>query len=258
MGHLSQEQKDMFIKDGFIIVRDLLDAERINTGLELLKKYTSIVPDDPNTWPEGVYDWLPVRDNRCDWDDDAVISPEIQEIIGELTDPQVRLPRFSPALRFPQPGPKIHEIKGIHIDAKFRGITPYPSEFHILIFGYLTDTLNPYDAPFTAFPGSQRKVFEYSQLPGVDIGEEYKPANARIPGFPYGDPVPVTGRAGDIIFAHFLLAHSASINRSNRVRVGLRGEAKARDHKYVPKMGAPQADWTPLDWTLRTDNLSVS
>lgn len=23
MGHLSQEQKDMFIKDGFIIVRDL-------------------------------------------------------------------------------------------------------------------------------------------------------------------------------------------------------------------------------------------
>ena len=255
MGYLSQGQKDSFIQDGFVVVRNLLDLERIAKCLDLLKEKTGLVSDDPNTWPKGITDWSPIRDDGIAWDHDLAIAPEIQEIIKELAGPDVHLPRFSPVLRLPQPGPKTHELKGVHIDAKYRGITPYPSELHLLVFGYLTDVDHPYDAPFSAYPGSPRKVFEYSQQPGVDLGTEYKPKGAPIPDLDYGEPIGVTGKAGDVIFAHFLIAHSASLNRGDHVRVGLRGEAKSPGFEYVPKTGEPQDDWTPLDWTLRTDHL---
>lgn len=255
MGHVTQEHIDEFLNNGFVVMRNLIDQERISKCLDLLKETVGIAPYDSNTWPEGVTDWHPTRDDGVKWDHELTIQPEIQEVVKELAGPHVRLPRFSPVLRLPQPGPKVHELKGVHIDAKFRGITPYPSELHLLVFGYLTDVDHPYDAPFSAYPGSPRKIFEYSQQPGVDLGGEYKPKGASIPDLDYGDPVGVTGKAGDVIFAHFLIAHSASANRGDHVRVGLRGEAKAVDWEYVPKTGEPQDDWTPLDWSLRTDNL---
>ena len=255
MAHLSQAQKNAFIENGFVVVRNLLDSERITKCRNLFQEQTGLVFDDANTWPEGVTDWHPIRDEGFEWDHDLAIAPEIQEIVHELAGPHVHLPRFSPVLRLPQPGPKVHEMKGVHIDAKYRGITPYPSELYLIVFGYLTDVDHPYDAPFSAYPGSPRKVFEYSQQPGVDLGEEYKPKGASLPDLDYGDPIGITGKAGDVIFAHFLLAHSPSFNRGDHVRFGVRGEAKAPDFEYVPKTGEPQDDWTPIDWSLRTDNL---
>ena len=55
---------------------------------------------------------------------------------------------------------------------------------------------------------------------------------------------------------HYLLVHSGSPNHADHIRVGLNSAVLPDpDHPYERKPGPPKPDWTPLDRTLRTDNL---
>ena len=105
------------------------------------------------------------------------------------------------------------------------------------------------------WPGSPRQVFEWAYCNDIDLGEKWRTTGSTgAPDIPLNDPIPVTARAGDVAICHYLMTHSASANRDDHVRVGLHGWLKATSD-YEPKIGEPQADWTPLDWSLRTDNL---
>src|SRR5207302_1569224 len=77
-----------------------------------------------------------------------------------------------------------------------------------------------------------------------------------IPVLRFPEPVPVSGAAGDVILMHYLTVHSGSANRSGHIRMGL-NTAVLPDpaHPYQRKSGPPRPDWTPLDRTLRTDDL---
>lgn len=58
---------------------------------------------------------------------------------------------------------------------------------------------------------------------------------------------------------HYLLVHSGSANHADRIRVGLNTAVMPDPaHPYQRRQGSPQPDWTPLDHTLRTDNLNGS
>ena len=74
------------------------------------------------------------------------------------------------------------------------------------------------------------------------------------PNLPYAPPLPLEGHAGDVIFMHYLLVHSGSANHASHIRVGLNTAVMPDpEQSYVRKNGPPQPDWTPLDYTLRTD-----
>ena len=252
--HLTQEQVKQFITDGFVVVPGLIDPERVQTGLKELEDKAGVRPDDPATWPEGKPGWQ-VNDRGIDRL--TCVSSEMESVVRELGGETVTCARgITPMLRFPQDGPKEFEPGGAHIDGTRRGngLTVFPTHFRLLVMGYLTDT-ESYSGAFTVWPGSPRQVFEWAYCNDIDLGEKWRTTGSTgAPDIRLNDPIPVTARAGDVAICHYLMVHSASPNRDDHVRVGLHGWLKATSD-YEPIVGEPQSVWSPLDWSLRTDNL---
>lgn len=259
---LSAEQKQQFIQDGYIVMPGLLAAELASTTREKLLAALEIVPEDATTW-----------DGKAVPSDLGIVAltapcrtAEIEVVARQLVGPDF-IPGLSyspyleskglramlkngfiPVLNFPVPGPReFVPPDGYHIDGMHL-TTTWPGKFSLVIFAYLSDTAE-YGGATSVLPGSHRQVFEH----WVTTGDK---GNTVPPQLAYAAPVPVAGKAGDVIFMHYLMVHSGSANRSDHIRVGL-NTAVMPDPEvpYKRKSGAPQPDWTPLDWTLRTDNL---
>ena len=156
---------------------------------------------------------------------------------------------YIPVLNFPRPGPRqFQKPAGYHIDGMHL-TTLWPEKHFLVVFAYLTDVAE-YGGATAVLPGSHRQVFEHWVREG-------HPGSTHPPELEYADPVPLAGRAGDVLFLHYLMVHSGSANHSEQIRVGLNIGRDAGPEPALPgKTGAPGPDWTPLDYTLRTDTLT--
>ncbi len=261
---LSAEQREQFIRDGYVQVSGLLPSDVVQATCTALLDALCVQPDDPDTWEGKAFSHDPVALTCTEPCRTSGIEAVAAELIGPgfvpglayspyleaqgITPPDLR--GFIPVLNFPSPGPPVFEppTAGYHIDG-MHAVTVWPGKFFLVVFAYLTDTAE-YGGATTVRPGSHRQVFEHWLATG-------NPGNTTPPALAYADPVPLPGRAGDVIFMHYLLVHSGSANHSGHIRVGLNTAVMPDPERpYQPKRGVPQSDWTPLDWTLRTDTLS--
>lgn len=259
---LSDEQKTAFIRDGFLLMPDLLPLELVKATREGLLSVLQIDSQDAATW-QGKH--TPDNSEAIALTE-ACRTPEVEAVAEQLVgpgftpglsyspyleskgNPSPLSKGFIPVLNFPVAGPQEfvapqhYHIDGMHLT------TTWPGKFFLVVFAYLSDTAK-YGGATTVLPGSHRQVFEH-WIATDDKG------NTAPPRLDYLEPVPVAGKAGDVIFMHYLMVHSGSTNRSSHIRVGLNTAVMpSSDEAYKPKVGPPQPDWTPLDWTLRTDNL---
>lgn len=261
---LSESQREQFIRDGYAVVRGLIPPDVVETTRERLLEAMAIDPADPPTWAG--------KNVSSDLEVIALTEPcrnaGVEAVAAELAGPHF-LPGvcFSPLLKsrgitpevvggyipvltFPTPGPhRFEPPTGYHIDG-MDATTLWPEHSFLVVFAYLTDTAD-YGGATAVRPGSHRQVFEHWLTTG-------HPGSTDPPDLPYADPVPMPGQAGDVIFMHYLAVHSGSANHSDHIRVGLNSAVMPDPaHPYQPKSGPPQPDWTPLDWTLRTDTLAA-
>lgn len=263
---LSDAQREQFIRDGYVIVPGLLPEEAVTSTRGQLLSATGMRQEDPATWNRQatvLFDLCPLT-TEC-WTD------ELLDVSTELAGPHIyRGQLFSPyresqgldpytvgyvpVLNYPTPGPEeFEEPDGYHLDGMHR-TTLFPNLLYLVVFAYLTD-VPAYGGATAAWPGSHRKLFQHW------LGRETD-GNGSIPDhtpdIDLGRPIPMLGHAGDVIFMHYLLAHSGSANHANQIRIGLNSSIHPdAAHPYVRKDGPPHTDWTPIDWTLRTDNLSL-
>ena len=260
------EQRRQFIRDGYVRVSGLIPASLVSSTQTGLLERMGVSPDDPDTW----------AGRAMSTDPDAIAfteacrTPLIEAAAAELVGPDfipgvtyspfldsrgmspATLRGFIPVLSFPRPGPPAFEppTDGYHIDG-MHAVTAWPEKFFLVVFAYLTDTA-AYGGATTVRPGSHRQVFEHWLATG-DKGSTIPPE------LDYATPVPLPGAAGDVIFMHYLLVHSGSANHDAHIRVGLNTAVMPDPERpYQRKEGSPQAGWTPLDWSLRTDMLDVA
>ena len=263
---LTAAQREQFIRDGYVRVSGLIPSDMVEATRVGLLARMGVYPDDPDTWagkamstdPDAIAFTEPCR------------TPEIEAAASELVGPDfipgvtyspfldsqgvspAVLRGFIPVLSFPQPGPPAFEppTTGYHIDG-MHAVTVWPIKFFLVVFAYLSDTAD-YGGATTVRPGSHRQVFEHWLRTG-DSG------NTTPPALDYAAPLPLPGQAGDVFFMHYLLVHSGSANHAAHIRVGLNTAVMPDPERpYQFKRGTPQHDWTPLDWTLRTDTLGES
>jgi ectoine hydroxylase-related dioxygenase (phytanoyl-CoA dioxygenase family) len=117
---------------------------------------------------------------------------------------------------------------------------------------YLTDVAD-YAGATALCPGGHRKMFEYWYRRSAKEGDLTPECT---PELNFGEPVPFVGNAGDIVFLHYLLPHTPTPNHGNTIRMALNAAViPSQTTPYQLKEGPPTKNWTPLDWTLRTDNL---
>jgi hypothetical protein len=119
------------------------------------------------------------------------------------------------ALRFPtleEPPPKPRP----HIDGMGGPSRKYPgpvSNFTGLAMVLLSDLPRPDMGNFTVWPGSHSRFESYFREHGPDTF-----VSKGLPPVEIGEPVQVLGRKGDVLLAHWQLAHHYSPNTSPNIR----------------------------------------
>jgi hypothetical protein len=260
---LSPAQKEQFIRDGYVVVPGLLSADVVASVRHEIETALGLDPDDAATWkgPTVAYQihalTTPCRTAELEAAASELVGPHF--LRGECFSPYLDslgldpvVQGYIPVLNYPRPGPpKFVKPNGFHIDG-IHTATLWPDKHYLVILAYLSDTPE-YGGATAVRPGSHRQLFAHWITQGVTPGP-----NELLADLPYAEPIPVPGKAGDVIFMHYLTVHSGSNNHSDHIRFALNGVIQPDPaHPYTPKPGPPQPDWTPLDWTLRTDILAA-
>ena len=127
-----------------------------------------------------------------------------------------------PSLQDPPPEPDGH-LDGVH--SPHNGVPKGEiRNFTMLVGIYLSDVPNPYAGNFTVWPATHRAFERYFREHG---------AEALLAGMPPIDlprPRQITGAAGDIILAHYQIAHTAAPNVSPHTRYAVFFRLRHVDH----------------------------
>lgn len=240
---------DHFIEHGYVIARGVIPRDIIQSCRRDMWSILQQNPDDPATWPEhslmvaaqAYAATVPCRT--------STIDQLAQQLVGPLTQAGHG---YYPVLNFPRPGPRQwRPIPGSdHIDGP-PGKPLYPSDRYVVVLAYLTDT-EAHGGAVHLRPGSHRDLFTYCHATGRREALDGAP-----PDVPYrSPPIPIAAQAGDAVIFHYLMVHGSSHNHAGHVREAINTCVVPHPHyPYQPRQGPPRADWTPLDVTLRTDNL---
>lgn len=266
---LSPTQREQFIRDGYLVVSGLIPNEIVHQTRDAICASMNVSLTDSVTWPDASHNLgmdcvkatLSCRTEAMDDVAQALIGPQLwrEMCLSSVLDKQGKSPYirgFIPVLVYPRAGekrfdPTQYNSTSYHVDG-IHFVSLYPEKILLVALVYLTDTAE-YGGATAVVPGSHRQIFEHWQA----RGELPTPENI-LEGLDFAPPIAVPGRASDVIFMHHLTAHSGSTNHDDHVRVAINANFTSQlDKEYRIKTGVPQKDWTPLDWTLRTDNLAA-
>ncbi|MYD98789.1 MAG: phytanoyl-CoA dioxygenase family protein [Gammaproteobacteria bacterium] len=248
---LTEEQKRNFVRDGFLHVADVVPSRLVARARRAINNSlgTGIDPDQLTRFnnqtfcPELRDDPRLVR---------LATTPAVwSHVRALLGDGRVIRPQTCQiALRFPLPEGTSRRLDGGHIDGYHTRENGVPDDgmvrnFTLLLGIMLSDVPKPFSGNFTAWPGTHRQLERYFRDHGVNAnrGGGIMPLDLRLP-----KPVPVTGRAGDIVLAHYQMAHAVSPNLSGDIRymcffrLSVRGLANHR----VESMLDIWRDWPKL------------
>jgi hypothetical protein len=166
---------------------------------------------------------------------ELVAAPEIQALyaetgaraLAEAAIGRVRVPdQGQIALRFPQAQ---RSVPWPHIDGMptpDNGLPPGTLQhFTALIGVFLSDATVPDAGNFVVWPGSHRLLEAHFRQHGPTS------ITGAFPSLPLPQPRPLRGRAGDVVLAHYALAHTAGPNLSPHVRYAVFFRLFHEDHE---------------------------
>ena len=196
-------------ENGYVIVHDAVPPENCRAAAQAIYDFLGMDLERPGTWyggPQGHSIWIPLLQHPAFWANRD--SPRIHRAFAQLwgrtdmwcsVDQGGMNPPERPGWRFPGPD--------LHFDVS---LDP-PMPFGVQGILYLTDTAADQGA-FQCVPGFHRKVDDWVR--GLPPG-----ADPRLEDLTALGPVPISGRAGDLIIWHHALPHGSSPNRAKAPRV---------------------------------------
>ena len=248
---LTEEQKCRFVRDGFLHVPQVVPPGLVARARRAINhSIGSGIDADQLTrfnnqtfCPELANDPRIVRLAT-----EPAVWSHVRALLGDRR--TVRPQRSQIALRFPLPEGSPRVVAGGHIDGYHTPRNGVPNDgevrsFTMLLGIMLSDVPAAFSGNFTAWPGTHRSMERFFRAHGVNSldGGHVMPLGLRLP-----KPVPVTGKAGDIVLAHYQVAHNISPNLSGDIRymcffrLSVRGLA---DHR-VESMLDIWRDWPAL------------
>ncbi len=223
---LSQQQIDQYHRDGFILVSDLISSEIVQNAKEKVLLYESAPHSfkEPGTEPR-------MQDIENDRDVLACFTKATfdatVELCGDSYSSIVAPTKITTVNVYP--GQNLDNLPYPHVDHAFKGDRHkiYPPPYRIATIIFFTD-VGEGGGGTVLWPGSHHQLdtlarsnpIRYSQL--HDLYENFDLVD-------FGETVNLTPKAGDVLFYHYLCAHSGSPNRSQQPRL-------AMNHKWVAKI----------------------
>jgi hypothetical protein len=230
---LTDEQKRQFRTQGYLHMPGAVPRERVDAALRAINhsigqgvskselaqfRAGSFCPELRSAAAiMDLYNHTPLRDLA----ESAVGRGRLAKVAGAqiaLKFPELRDPADTSPM--PKPPP--------HLDGMYYPGNGVPKgqiyNFTALAGVMLSDVPGEYCANFTVWPGSHARNAAYFRAHGPQ---------ALLDGMPkveMGEPVQITGRAGDVVLAHYLLTHSVTCNLSPHVRYAIYFRLTHIDH----------------------------
>ncbi|MBD2897914.1 hypothetical protein amrb99_68810 [Actinomadura sp. RB99] len=210
---LSDAQIDEFVKRGYIVVPQVVTGDVLDSAVQRIDEITAAAP--PAADKRGAHFYF--LDTE---DEPALIAPLTgspafglaEGLVGHGT---LELPgQVQISLNIP---PFSHRPGAPHIDAANAEPTggPVRGTFTMLAGILMTDQLGENSGNLWVWPGTHLKHAEYFRQHGPQMFCAY-------PKIDLPEPVQITGRAGDLLLAHYLLGHNIGGNyESDRTRRAL-------------------------------------
>lgn len=225
---LTPDQVDAYRRDGYIVVHDVLDTNRLATlrtavdallaGAHGLADHTALYDLEDSHRPDAPrVRRLKLPHKHHPAFDALVRSPEVLELLTPLLGPSVRLQTSKLNLKSAGYGAPVEW----HQDWAF-----YPhTNDDVLAMGVLLDDFAPDNGPMMVMPRTHRGPIHDHHHGGVFVGA-IDPTRVDLD---FAEAVPLIARAGSITLHHARLVHGSATNTSGRARNFLLYEAAAAD-----------------------------
>jgi hypothetical protein len=193
---------------GYVVLHDAVPATTLEAGAQALWRHLGASPDDPETWYRRTDHGIMVQYFQHPAFEAVRRAPHIHKAFAQLygsADLWATTDRvgFNVPERegFKFPGPRLHWDVSVK--------TPIPFGTGGIL--YFTDT-PPEQGAFTLVPGFQN--WGEAWLKALPPGADPRRQDLYALG-----PIPIGGRAGDLVIWHQALPHGASPNRGTRPRM---------------------------------------
>ena len=208
MGVLSAEQKAQFAEQGYLLVSGLIPPEVVAEARAKLEQ----------EYREGGKAFFGTEAANICYNE--TLCAAAAELGGEA-DVRPYYPIHSALAILSLPGSEEWDWPPPHIDhaIKEHGHHTFPRPFRLASLLYLND-IAPRGGGTVVWPGSHRRIEQLAQSDPQRYAQMHT-LNQELAHTDLGEPVEVTTKAGDILFYHYLCAHSGSRNTTSQPRLAL-------------------------------------
>ena len=251
------EQREALARDGYVVVSGLVDAERVDDALRLVNSWFMTGFDAAERLTYYAQTFAPEHTSN-----DVITGLATQTAVLEFASELVGRPIEPPtagqiALRFPMPPEMLTWYEGPHVDGVPTDLNGVPNDgvihgFTLLAGVMLSDTPEPDQGNFTVWPGSHLAMARWfdehdTRIPDPQAFFGAVEGVARATS----ESLPVPVRAGDVVFAHHLLAHANGGHAGPRIRYAtfFRLSSDVRWQLGDAVLTDPWAEWDAMrDW----------
>jgi Phytanoyl-CoA dioxygenase (PhyH) len=251
---LTDDQRETFAREGFVVIPDVVDRAHIDAALHLINYWLDDRYDSAKRWTYFAQSYAPEFQK-----DPAIMGLFGESGVAELAAELVGRPILAPeqgqiALRYPIAPGGAPLVLGPHVDGVATKLNRVPDDgkihgFTLLAGVMLSDVPAAGNGNFTLWPGSHLSLARWFAEHGTSIPdpdaffratEDVCDATA--------EPVALTGNAGDLVLSHHLVghAHGPHVGPNVRYMVFFRLSSDARDELGDAVYSDPWAEWDAM------------
>ncbi len=227
MNVLTVDQLRRFGQDGFLLVPGLASPRAVAAANAVIDELLSTSPPPPHVVGPHSYVEKPASSHALL---DLLTGTPAYGVAEELTAPGglVGPTHVQVALTFP---PFAHVPGAGHVDGlgELRA-DGRPTSFTLLVGVILSDQSADDMGNLHVWPGTHLATAAYARTHGV-AALQAQAAETSSPPVPQEHRLQVRGHPGDVLFAHYLLAHNIGGNTSGTVRRSVYMRLKRRGHE---------------------------
>jgi hypothetical protein len=245
---LTPEQHLQLLNDGYLHLPNLIPSDMVRSALRAINASIGNGMNVADMQRFASQSFCP----------ELCYAPIISELFNasparSLAEAAVGAGRLQPvtvgqvALRFPSEPSVIATVPSHpHLDGMYTPTNGVPigtiANFTALAGIFLSDLPDENAGNFTVWPGSHLKHAEYFRQHGPQS------LTGGMPAIEVGPPRQITGHAGDMVLAHYLLGHGVAANVSPHIRYACFFRLSAIDHDQArwESMCDPWLQWHPM------------
>jgi hypothetical protein len=215
---LTVEQLRSFAENGFLVVPGLVDEDRVRAANAAIDDLIAAEPA-PGVHAGGHSYWNQTAPALVRPILDPPVWAVAEQLAGDRLEPYVN--DVHEVQVCVTPPPVSHRPGAGHLDGFPKVVSDgqHPRPFTLLVGVILSDQTRDDMGNLHAWPGSHLEAADYARRHGVDAFVSAVIGNEAVPPVDFSaGSVQAHAAPGDVVFAHYLLAHNSGGNTSDVVR----------------------------------------